>query len=120
MKALAPAADPLGSAAALIRCLKTPALSPAAKIDVALAAWAKEDLYIPAKRGLFMDWAVQTMSGAGAQAAKGKGKEKESTARCVPMSACPAERVCPGKLSRATSCSADRALSTVRASMLCR
>jgi len=86
MTASAPTADPLGSAAALIRCLKTPALSPEAKIDVALAAWAKEDLYIPAKRGLFMDWAVQTMSGAGAQAAKGKGKEKASAARSVPAS----------------------------------
>ena len=97
MTASAPAADPLGSAAALIRCLKTPALSPAAKIDIALAAWAKEDLYIPAKRGLFMDWAVQTMSGAGTQAAKGKGKEKESTVWSVPHAQQPSCLARPSK-----------------------
>lgn len=93
----APPPDPLSSAAALIRSLKAPALTPQAKIDVALAAWTKDELYIPAKRGLFMDWAVGTMAGAGVQAGaagkKGKGKEKELAA--APSVASPSDTLPP-------------------------
>lgn len=84
--AIAPApSDPLSSAAALIRSLKSPTLSSSAKIDIALAAWSKEDLYIPAKRGLFMDWAVGVMGGpsGGQVGKKGKEREKEGQTPCV-------------------------------------
>lgn len=64
--------DPLSSSATLIRALKSPGLSSTEKVNLALQAWTNEDLYVPGKREVLLEWVVADMSGAG----KGKGKEK--------------------------------------------
>lgn len=66
------AVDPLSSSATLIRALKTPGLSSLEKVKLALSAWGKDDLYVPGKREVLLEWVVADMTGAG----KGKGKEK--------------------------------------------
>lgn len=66
------AVDPLSSSATLIRALKTAGLSSERKVELALSAWTKDDLYVPGKREVLLEWVVADMSGVG----KGKGKEK--------------------------------------------
>lgn len=66
------AAEALTSSATLIRALKSPGMSSTDKVELARQAWINEDLYVPGKREVLLEWVVADMSGAG----KGKGKEK--------------------------------------------
>jgi hypothetical protein len=74
--------DPLSSSASLIRTLKSPGLPARDKVALALAGWLKEDLYVPGKRDVLLDWLTTEMAATGG-GPKGKGKENVKGKRSV-------------------------------------